>query len=325
MRARGDASAWAWAWARARARAWARVRMTAALLSATSAWSACAQREPARLERFDAAPRQRLAPSCPTPTLEVDAQQCQALPAGYGELATMPLEWGAGASSGRSLWFGRMTCASGGSPRVERLDMVGPAPRTPTSPKSPLMVEALDIVERWQITCPGQAPRVVYHNLYRCGSPCPPRGLELLPAQPFGDYLESLRAHRARRMDEAYKLASRAHHGAPTAALFMVWLAALSNEQGKHEQALSLYELALERHMEDDELELRRAETLLMLERPQQAQLELARVIARWPVAHPLMGYALCLRSTALMTLDEAQSVALARQSCALGESICCV
>lgn len=260
---------------------------------------------------------------CPSPTLEIAPELCQGLPSQHGQVPQQPLEWGV-AVSGELLWFGRLVCQDGAMPKLRLEGVYGPAPKTSSSPPSPTQSEALDLLDKWTLSCPGQPALTLYHNLYRCGSPCPPLGVSLLPATSFEDYLASQEAHSARRLEEAYDLATRALEASPESELFRLWLASLANERGLHERALLLYEEAAARYALDVQLQLRRAETLLLLDRPREAEELLSKLLDSLATTHKQRPYAMCLHATAVMLFDLERSATLTRAACQAGASSCC-
>lgn len=260
---------------------------------------------------------------CPAPTLEVEPTLCQGLPSKHGQVPELPLEWGVDVV-GEQLWFGRLVCEDGAMPKLRLEGVYGPAPKASLAPPSPTQSEALDLLDRWTLRCPGQPAMTLYYNLYRCGSPCPPLGVSLLPAAAFKDYLASLEAHGARRLEEAYELATRALDASPESELFRLWLATLANERGLHERALLLYEEAAARYTSDAQLQLRRAETLLLLDRPREAEALLTKLLDALPSTHKERPYSMCLHATAVMLFDLERSAPLARAACQAGASSCC-
>lgn len=119
-------------------------------------------------------------PTCPTPNPR-------------GLVPTVPLEWGDAARS--VVWQGRLHCASGAMPDVVRTGSQAVADVQGTEGQSPvgamnqiaeemgLSPEARDteMIDRWVVQCPGEAERVWFASIYRCGDPCLPEGFRLAP------------------------------------------------------------------------------------------------------------------------------------------------
>lgn len=97
-----------------------------------------------------------------------------------------PLQWGPMAFG--ALWNGLLLCPDGSLASADRSGSVGSipgqdAPRNPAAPDMSALLGGTpsDIIDRWEITCPGMDTRVWYVNGYRCGDPCPPDGLRVTP------------------------------------------------------------------------------------------------------------------------------------------------
>jgi hypothetical protein len=106
-------------------------------------------------------------------------------PQSHGRTQEDPLQWGP-AAWGASLWRGWLLCPDGRDANTERAGSVGtiPAQEAPANPGALLPSfggPPEDMIDRWTITCSGQAPVTWYVNGYRCGDPCPPDGLRVTP------------------------------------------------------------------------------------------------------------------------------------------------
>lgn len=114
---------------------------------------------------------------CEMAGAELEAGVCQNVPEGYGTTKERPLEYGtAGGVQSAGLGFGRLICPDGGRAETRRLGSVGEAPAE--SESEPSGEETLDVLDLWLVSCPSSGMTYrVYHNMYRCGSPCPPAGL----------------------------------------------------------------------------------------------------------------------------------------------------
>ncbi len=115
---------------------------------------------------------------CPSPTLDVDLHACVGvLPADYGLSALHPLEWGK--QVGR-LGMGRLRCSNGALP-IERLLGEGGKAGPTTSPRQLQDGQTADgkdeLLDLWELQCPGQPPLHLYVNTTRCGTACLPAGL----------------------------------------------------------------------------------------------------------------------------------------------------
>lgn len=262
---------------------------------------------------------------CPGPYTPVDLEQCAAeAPAGYGLSDEQPAEWGFGAGT-RTLWFGRLMCQGGAMPHVHRAGNAGRAPVDSDSPPSETGTGTLDVLDKWEITCPGQArPTVVYHNMYRCGSPCPPKGLTLLGGEAFRAYVASQRAVEAKEPARALELARRAHELAPDFELTIIWRAMQEAEAGHTARALKLYERADPYNPEDHFVPLQKAELLVAASRFDEALPLLDGLLERLPREDKNHARALCLKAGALFSTDTERARELSAEACEAGETMCC-
>lgn len=107
-------------------------------------------------------------------------------PQTHGATREDPLQWGTMAFG--DLWQGMLVCPGGAVAEAHRSGSVGsiPAQSAPANPEigsitAELGLPPADIIDRWEIRCPGMEPKVWFVNGYRCGDPCPPDGLTVAP------------------------------------------------------------------------------------------------------------------------------------------------
>ncbi|MBI4511152.1 MAG: hypothetical protein HY698_16085 [Deltaproteobacteria bacterium] len=197
------------------------------------------------------APTSSLLGTCPREDLDVDPSFCaETVPEGYGMTKDMPLEWGLEAASRGVLWMNRLACENGGKPETHREGNVGPASVTSISPRSPMTgmagarVPDIDIVDAWQVRCPGREPFTLYTNMYRCGNPCPPFKMRLIPARAKKLHEASVRALEEKRFEDALAHAQEALRLAPGVETYLAWLGAVYFVFDRPEDALPLLEAA---------------------------------------------------------------------------------
>lgn len=154
----------------------------------------------------DVAPMQK---ACPSRVLDV--RQCQAMPA-RGSTPQTPLEWGP--TEGNALWAGRLRCASGAVPARRRVGEGGLAPAS-DSPKSAVLADP-ELLELWELSCPGQPALRLYVNPFRCGLPCPPPGLTVTDLRVEAALQAAHAALQADRAQEALDWSRLAARQAPT-------------------------------------------------------------------------------------------------------------
>lgn len=261
--------------------------------------------------------------ACATPYMPVDDALCDDLPADYGLSPTNPAEWGFGAGT-RTLWFGRLMCEDGAMPAIERSGNLGEAPAPSSSPESPSDVGALDILDLWTVTCPGKPTIEVYHNMYRCGSPCPPVGTRLIPALAYSDYIQSYKAHDEGNTQEALAFALGAHEQSPGFELISLWLALVSHESGRIDEALLLYDEVLAINPGDVFSMIQKAHLLNMIDRTPESLAITSPLMKALDASHPLHGDMLCAHATALLSTQPDEARALAQRACATGATACC-
>lgn len=274
-------------------------------------------------EAFAIAPTEELV--CPTPYQEVDNTMCERLaPQGYGLSIDAPAEWGLGAGT-QTLWFGRLMCKDGTIPTISRSGSVGQAPRESTSPSSQTHLGTLDVVDLWMVQCPGDPkPTEVYHNLYRCGSPCAPAGFSLMPAEAYRAYVDSLEASDKKERTRARALARRAYELAPDYELSLMWHAIQEAQAGELDGALALFERAEAINPRAAFARMQRAHILLQLSRYEEARSLTLTLMSETSVDDPDYPEVLCLHAGALLSTDIDQARAIATNACSLGEKECC-
>ncbi len=262
-------------------------------------------------------------PGCVTPFMPVDEAMCAEQSSDYGLTPENPAEWGFGAGT-RTLWFGRMMCEDGSMPEISRRGNIGKAPNPSSSPEGPSEMGALDILDLWEVQCPGEPVLEVYHNMYRCGSPCPPAGTKLIPAQAYSDYIASYQAHEEGDPDLALSKAQSAHAASPRFEILSLWLAILSQEAGHFEEALTLYDEVLAIKPDDTYSKIKKAIVLNTLGRPTEALAITTPLVGSIPPDDPAHGNALCAHATALLPTSPDDARHYATQACAAGVQSCC-
>lgn len=263
--------------------------------------------------------------TCPKPFMSVDTSACteEALQ-DYGLSPQDPAEWGFGAGT-RTLWFGRLMCGDGTMPDIHRAGNIGPAPNPSSSPKSDVEMATVDILDKWVVQCPGEPqPTVVYHNMYRCGSPCPPRDFKLLPGEAFRAYIDSQRALEDNEHERAYELAQRAHELAPDYELTTLWLAIQKAEHNAPDEALALYERAAELNPHDPFARIQLAELLVDLGQYARATPLIDQLLGEVAPGHEEVPRLTCLKATTMLPDAPEDARELAKKACEAGARRCC-
>jgi hypothetical protein len=247
---------------------------------------------------------------CPA-THDLSLQSCATPPpVGYGTLSSRPLEWGA--TRAGALYFGRLVCPSGGLAMTERMQN-----------RADL---ALEGTETWEVRCPGDpTPHIWYATPRKCGNPCPPDGLRVIPQPALQRYLASVSAFEAgdtktalARIDEAVALA-------PPNELLTLWKGTMLEQSGRGLEAVAFYEAAV--RMNPDEpahkLFLARAQRAAGHNEPYRAAIE--DLLGKLPNAHPLVPELQCLKAELLKQDGKTkEAYALAQTACRNGHAECC-
>lgn len=263
--------------------------------------------------------------TCPTPFMDFDQSACLENEASYGLSPENPAEWGFGAGT-RTLWFGRLMCQSGAMPDIVRVQSLE-APTLSSSPQSPSHARPeTDVLDLWHVTCPEfERPLEIYHNMYRCGSPCSPTGTSLLPALAYEAYIESYKAHEKQDASSALAFATKAHELAPKFELTTLWLALMQHETGNYEQALPLYEAVLVFKPSDTFSRVQRAILFNALDRPADALTITTPLLESLSDADGSIYFdVLCAHASALLQTRPGDARTLAKRSCEAGVKACC-
>ena len=246
---------------------------------------------------------------CPA-THEIVLQTCSGpQPVGYGSLPSKPLEWGA--TRAGALYFGRLVCPGGGLALSERV-----------VPERPLA----EGVEAWQVRCPGNpTPHLWYTTARRCGNPCPPDGLTVIPQSALQRYLASVAAFDEGDAQRALRLVDVAVGLAPENELLTLWKATMLEQTGHAAEAVPLFEAAVRMNPDAPahKLFLARSQRAIGHEQPYRAAV--ADLLGRLPPGHALIPELQCLQADLLKRdgkLPEAQT--LAATACKGGHADCC-
>ncbi len=260
---------------------------------------------------------------CPTPFMTVSEEMCKDTSSSYGLSAETPAEWGFGAGT-RTLWFGRLTCPSGAMAEITHIESIE-ASTTSSTQKSPMATEEPDVIDIWEVNCPGTTPPTkIFHNMYRCGNPCPPQGTKLLPAAAYQLYIESYKAHEAAAHEDALELARQAYEQAPNFELLTLWLALLSHESGYYQDAINLYADVLTFKPSDTFSKLQQAILYNAINQPEDALLITEPLLNSLTREDPAYSDALCAHATALMSSEPNQAKLMAIEACSAGTKACC-
>lgn len=276
--------------------------------------------------------------TCPSLELALDLRACADLPEDYGLAPTSPLEWGPGAHGNDTLWMGRLMCAEGAVPKVKRLGSLGEPPRASQSAPSPLWTGFGEVLDMWEVQCPGEAEaRVLYANIYRCGNPCPPSPLKILDAEAAlalaagEDAMGALQAGQISQevaLETMVESGKRAGEVAPGSEAVQSRLGFAYLVSQRFDEARQAYERAAEINPGDpfhllhlSWVEMEAGNALAYAERVE-------ALVRGTPEDHELYPEALCRYAGVLVGSEEPgameQAAMLAEQACSAGFDACC-
>ncbi len=258
---------------------------------------------------------------CVTPQTRVDVQTCAR---DRGASKAAPVEWGSKAGRG-TLYFGRLMCEDGADPAVRRVGSGGKV--SSEAPEDPAMKSMMfDIVDLWEVTCPGKAPQVVYHNLYRCGDPCPPAGLSILPAQAEGELRVSLEQLRADDIEGAWVHGQNALKLAPESERLLRWNALLAARRRDAAASASYGARALAKNPDRHGTRILRAQMLLRLGKKKEAARDASYLESNLKPGSTYAPTLMCLQAELLRgeAGKEAQMKDGIDKACQAGSKRCC-
>lgn len=256
-------------------------------------------------------------------------EACDAVPADYGTVLHLPLEWGylgiAGPSGPNG---GRVVCPGGGTPRSKRLGSRGPAREYhTTAPASMTHREnQMDIIDVWQVRCPDEAqPRIWYFNLYRCGSPCMPHGFHLMHADATELYQESIKDMEAKDYISSLELAREAQALEPTSESINARLATAYLYNDRPADAFAHFQRASGSAPHDPFHRLHAAVAKMAMGDDAYYRTTVEQLMTELPSDHGLLPELSCRHAHALQRAGEFERAnAEAASACTAGQSRCC-
>ena len=181
----------------------------------------------------------------------------------------------------------------------------------------------VEFLDSWQVTCGAQTFHLVT-NSYRCGDPCPPRGLARVPAPVIAALDRGDRALREDRIDEARKAFAEAAKLAPGLERVQEWVALSAARDGAYDEAHAAY-MALRRIAPHEPLyELLDATNTAKQGDSGPLRAKVDELLARLPPSHRLRPQLLCNKASLIFEEQPAKSEELAKESCDAGFKPCC-
>ena len=279
---------------------------------------------------------------CPEMFSDVDLALCaRRTPERYGYSEDQPLEYGWDASSGKP-WFGRLHCPNGALPEVERVENLGRRQYGSVAPcvaRSKVRGSAvasraadgtcLDMIDAWKVVCPGGqgVSGLLYVNAYRCGIPCPPPGLRLLPARSAKAYYDSRKAYEGGRIKASWRLALEALSAMPDSERLLKWQGVVAVRLRDYQAARTAYDGALRANPGDPYHLLHRAVADKELGRFAAHDAALAELYERLgESSHPLAAELTCrMAAMFLRHGEDGRANGLALMACSMGFEQCCL
>ncbi|MFZ5442140.1 MAG: tetratricopeptide repeat protein [Myxococcota bacterium] len=303
-------------------RGWSVVCVMSAVLS-----SACAHTGPAPAAPAPA-PAPTAAEACAALEEAPPPASCEGLPADHGLSPTHPLEWALLAT--RPGLTKTLVCADGTKPELGNAkgSLIAPHPRS-SSPRGGFATrfetDDAEFLDTWTVAC-GDTRYSLVTNAYRCGSPCPPRGLARVPREVvklLDEGWELLEKNQAGRARVSF---AKAVERAPELERPLSALATATARDGAVGEARALYAKLRQKNPREVWYELAEAMMRAQDGDPPALRAKLDELQARLPASHELRGVVLCHKAH-LLHRDEAtraEAFPLADEACAAGEKACC-
>lgn len=237
---------------------------------------------------------------CPLPESVLPPSACLQADPERGRSPQAPLAWGPAAE--QTLWHSRLRCASGATPRLAQ-----ETPRT------------------WLAQCPGDAQPVRWFvdPEAACGSPCPPEGVSVMPADALNLELQVAAALAEQRTGDALSLAGIGLSRFPQYGSTWRVAAVARAATGDHQGALEACEEALSIDPRDQRaayyaVRAAHSAELWDVARDRAATL---RPVLDEPI---LQAEVQCIEAIARTRLGDAAGTVLATEACIAGAQGCC-
>ena len=267
--------------------------------------------------------------ACPGLDTEIDEESCAGAVTdefGYSREAPMELGFAAG---GQALWFGRLVCANGATARTRRLGSVGAPPVESSSSLSPLGGGGIEVLDKWEVRCPGEdEPRVLYASVYRCGLNCPPKPFRVMSARAAKANGESHRVIRGEddpQYAEAIAIIETIPEGERDVEVIQSWLGVLYLGVGELGKARTHFERVVSMNPDNPyhRLHLSFVDAEEGKAEPYLATLD--RLLEELPSDHELYPELVCRKGLLLRAQDKGDKADdLVRRGCELGDKRCC-
>jgi hypothetical protein len=181
----------------------------------------------------------------------------------------------------------------------------------------------VEFLDSWEVTCGAQTFHLVT-NPYRCGDPCPPRGLARVPAPVTAALDRGEKALNEDRVDEARKAFADAAKLAPGLEKVQRAVAFGAARDGAYDDAHVAY--AALRKIAPNEPYYELADTAVTARQGDSGPLraKVDELLARLPSTHELRPQLLCRKAELVFKEDPKKAEEFAKESCAGGFKPCC-
>ena len=262
---------------------------------------------------------------CPGSDDDVDEERCRTeRPPEYGLTPESPLEIGI-AAGGQSLWYGRLICPNGALPAIRRMGNAGPPTVPSESPTSPLGGRGTELLDVWEVQCPGIGdPVTLYSNLYRCGLNCPPGAFRVLDARVHRIYQEASALIRKNAFDKALRKMEEIAPDERTTLDINHRFGVLYLQKELFAKARKALETALAMNPTNPYLKLHISFVDLQEGKRDEYATVVEALLDELPDDHSLHAELVCRKGVVLRDQNKDEGTTLMRKGCDLGHKPCC-
>jgi len=182
-----------------------------------------------------------------------------------------------------------------------------------------------DILDLWEVRCPGEEPRRFYTNMYRCGVRCPPVPLTVLPATTSRAFLEAKGLATAGNFATALEILEKLPPELANYEVVQSILGPLLFRTGELARAREAFEKAIEMNPEDPYHRLHLALVDLEEGKSEAYERTLSELLEKLPENHALRPELVCRKGLALEQAGRTEEGRkLKEKACQAGDQRCC-
>ena len=247
----------------------------------------------------------------------------------YGRSPTKPLEWGMQLADRRGS-RNDITCPNGANASLSRRGSITSAPYESPSPACGFATiqnregPSADVIDAYDVSCPGQPVEIWYNNPHRCGSRRPPRGFSFLPAAANNLMGRAMSVFQRGDRDGGIALGREALALAPNAERTRSLLGVLLVMVGQDQEARVHLGRALAARPDSPYHALHLA-FAHQLENPDHYRQTVSELLQRLEETHALYPELQCRGAHVRRRTGEIEeAVSMAAEACAAGYARCC-